>query len=64
LVVWNLYMDDPYDCIHRFFNSGRVEYLVESSNVNDDMIVQIVKTYVEHVHVHQYGDYFEPRDVR
>jgi hypothetical protein len=43
-------MDDRYDCIHRFFNSGRVEYLVESSNVNDDMIVQIVKTYVEHVH--------------
>jgi hypothetical protein len=28
-----------------------MEYLVESSNVNDDMIVQIVKTYVEHVHV-------------
>jgi hypothetical protein len=56
--------DDHIDCIQQFLNNGRVEYLVESSNLDDDMIVQIVKTYAEHLQVRQDWDYFEPPDAR
>ena len=53
-----------YDCIRKFLNTGKEEYLTESFKLDHETIVRIIKAYAEYLQVPRHWYHFEPPDAR